>query len=107
MAVRLPGNSKPSIYRLCIANEAGYMLTMQIYQEVTDPQTGAIKFVSFVPEHGPWHGLPVNTPYMTKDFLEMKRSKAQTLETTYVYDYPGTFLILNLNLMLSVALLLS
>jgi len=94
MAVRLAGAPKASIYRLCISNEAGYLLNMQIYQEVTDPQTGAIRFVSFANERGAWHNLPVNTPYMTKDFLETKRSKAQTLETTYAYDYPGTSSIL-------------
>ena len=42
---------------------------------------------------GPWHGLPVSTPYMTKDHLEMKRSKAQAANTTYVYDFPELFKI--------------
>ena len=37
------------------------------------------------------HGLPVSTPYMTKDFLETKRSQALRLETTYVYDFPEMF----------------
>ena len=37
------------------------------------------------------HGLPVSTPYMTKDFLETKRSRALALETTYVYDFPEMF----------------
>ncbi len=89
MVVRHPAHQKSSICRLCISNDAGYLLTMHIYQEVTDPQTGVIKFVSLFPDRGPWHGLPVSTPYMTKDFLETKRSKAQALETTFVYDYPG------------------
>ena len=40
---------------------------------------------------GPLHGLPVSTPYMTKDYLETKRSKAIALETTFVYDYPDLF----------------
>ncbi len=97
MSVRVSEQQKPpspfpspSIFRLCISNEAGYMMNMQIYREVADPATGAIKFVSFYPEGGAWHGLPVGTPYMTKDFLETKRSKAQALETTFVYDYPGS-----------------
>ena len=30
---------------------------------------------------------------MTKDHLEMKRSKAQENNTTYVYDYPELFRI--------------
>ncbi len=45
----------------------------------------------FIKEKGPWHGLPVSTPYMTKDHLEMKRSKAQAANTTYVYDFPELF----------------
>ena len=42
-------------------------------------------------DQGPMHGLPVSTPYMTKDFLETKRSQALRLETTYVYDFPEMF----------------
>ena len=30
---------------------------------------------------------------MTKDHLEMKRSKAQAANTTYVYDFPELFKI--------------
>ena len=37
--------------------------------------------------------MPVSTPYMTKDHLEMKRSKAQASNTTYVYDFPELFRI--------------
>ncbi len=96
MSVRMPGEqqkqgSSSGIYRLCISNEAGFNMDMKIYREVTDPQTGVIKFVSFFPESGAWHGLPVSTPYMTKDFLETKRSKAQALETTFAYDFPGEY----------------
>eukprot|EP00095_Tigriopus_kingsejongensis_P004246 maker-scaffold711_size108467-snap-gene-0.33 protein:Tk04246 transcript:maker-scaffold711_size108467-snap-gene-0.33-mRNA-1 annotation:"hypothetical protein DAPPUDRAFT_222043" len=91
MAIRQPSQQKSSIFRLCISNDAGYLLNLQLYREVTDPQTGVIKFISFGPEQGPWHGLPVSTPYMTKDFLETKRSKAQALETTFVYDFPDIF----------------
>ncbi|TRY78898.1 hypothetical protein TCAL_01701 [Tigriopus californicus] len=91
MAIRQPSQQKSSIFRLCISNDAGYILSLQLYREVTDPQTGVIKFISFGLEQGPWHGLPVSTPYMTKDFLETKRSKAQALETTFVYDYPDIF----------------
>ena len=91
MAIRQPSEEKAGIFRLCISNDAGYILTLHLYREVTDPQTGVIKFFSYGPEQGPWHGLPVSTPYMTKDFLETKRSKAQTLETTFAYDYPEIF----------------
>ena len=92
MAVRWPPTQKvASNLRLCISNDAGYLLNMHIYREVTDPHTGILKFVTFGKELGPMHGLPVSTPYMTKDYLETKRSKALALETTFVYDYPDIF----------------
>lgn len=37
------------------------------------------------------HGLPVSTPYMTKDYLQQKRFQAQSSGTTYVYDFPDMF----------------
>ena len=90
--------------RLSISNDAGYSLNMWIYKEETDPVTGILKFATVGPQtpladkaqktsvdQGPMHGLPVSTPYMTKDFLETKRSQALRLETTYVYDFPEMF----------------
>ena len=32
-----------------------------------------------------------STPYMTKDQLQQRRFQAQTLGTTYVYDFPEMF----------------
>merc|ERR1719435_195370 len=80
-------------YRLCI-EVSGVVLNINMYREVSDPNTGVIKFQTINPESGEkgaWHGLPVSTPYMTKDHLEMKRSKAQSQNTTYVYDFPELF----------------
>lgn len=37
------------------------------------------------------HGLPVSTPYVTKDYLQQKRFQAQSSGTTYVYDFPDIF----------------
>jgi len=94
--VRSRPSSPPSNHRICISNESGYVMYINMYQEITDPNTGVIKFSSMDPssrEKGPWHGLPVSTPYMTKDHLEMKRSKAQAANTTYVYDFPELFKI--------------
>ena len=82
-------------YRLCI-EVSGVVLNINMYSESTDPNTGVIKFSHLNPasaDRGPWHALPVSTPYMTKDHLEMKRSKAQESNTTYVYDYPELFRI--------------
>ncbi|XP_040575050.1 acetyl-CoA carboxylase [Lepeophtheirus salmonis] len=91
IAIRHTGEKKNSIVRLCISNDAGYYLNMVIYKEYADPQTGVIKFITLGPEQGPLHGLPVSTPYMTKDFMEMKRSRAQAVDTSFVYDFPDIF----------------
>lgn len=32
-----------------------------------------------------------STPYLTKDLLQAKRFRAQTMGTTYVYDFPEMF----------------
>jgi len=37
------------------------------------------------------HGLPISTPYVTKDYLQQKRFQAQSAGTTYVYDIPDMF----------------
>jgi len=48
-------------------------------------------FQSYGDKHGPLHGMLINTPYVTKDLLQAKRFQAQTLGTTYVYDFPEMF----------------
>lgn len=50
-----------------------------------------IKFESFGTKQGPLHGLPISTPYVTKDYLQLKRFQAQTAGTTYCYDFPEMF----------------
>lgn len=37
------------------------------------------------------HGMPVSTPYLTKDYLQQKRFQAQSQGTSYVYDLPDMF----------------
>lgn len=92
--VRTRPVAAPVAHRICINNDSGFILNINMYQEITDPNTGVVKFAALNPrERGPWHGLPVSTPYMTKDHLEMKRSKAQAVNTTYVYDFPELFKI--------------
>lgn len=53
--------------------------------------TPQIKFEGFGIRQGPLHGLPISTPYMTKDYLQLKRFQAQKNGTTYVYDFPEMF----------------
>lgn len=48
-------------------------------------------FKSYTEKHGPLQGMLINTPYVTKDLLQAKRFQAQSLGTTYVYDFPEMF----------------
>lgn len=91
LATRLSPNGKCVPIRLLLANESGYYLDMCLYKEVTDPATGVIKFEAWGPKQGPLHDLPISTPYMTKDYLQLKRFQAQSNGTTYVYDIPDMF----------------
>ncbi|XP_058387618.1 acetyl-CoA carboxylase 2 isoform X2 [Diceros bicornis minor] len=77
--------------RLFITNESGYYLDISLYREVTDSRSGNIMFHSFGNKQGPQHGMLINTPYVTKDLLQAKRFQAQSLGTTYVYDFPEMF----------------
>uniref|UniRef100_A0A8C5JWY7 acetyl-CoA carboxylase n=1 Tax=Jaculus jaculus TaxID=51337 RepID=A0A8C5JWY7_JACJA len=77
--------------RLFITDESGYYLDISLYKEVTDPRSGNIMFHSFGNKQGSLHGMLINTPYVTKDLLQAKRFQAQSLGTTYVYDFPEMF----------------
>lgn len=50
-----------------------------------------IMFHSYGEKQGPLNGMLISTPYVTKDLLQAKRFQAQTLGTTYVYDFPEMF----------------
>ncbi|KAK7582615.1 hypothetical protein V9T40_014060 [Parthenolecanium corni] len=91
MTIRTTPNSKTTNIRLCVSNDSGYYLDICLYREVPDPKTGLIKLEAFGVKQGPMHGLPVSTPYMTKDYLQQKRFQAQSSGTTYVYDFPDMF----------------
>ncbi|XP_053725576.1 acetyl-CoA carboxylase isoform X1 [Synchiropus splendidus] len=83
------GNAIP--IRLFLTNESGYYLDISLYKEVTDPSCGQIMFQSYGDKQGPLQGMLINSPYVTKDLLQAKRFQAQTLGTTYVYDFPEMF----------------
>ncbi|XP_059407228.1 acetyl-CoA carboxylase 2-like isoform X3 [Carassius carassius] len=89
--IRLTNNGDVIPIHLFLTNESGYYLDISLYKEVTDPSTGQIMFQSFGDKQGPLHGMLINTPYVTKDLLQAKRFQAQTLGTTYVYDFPEMF----------------
>ncbi|XP_019714440.1 acetyl-CoA carboxylase 1 isoform X1 [Hippocampus comes] len=96
--IRLTPTGKQIPIRLFLTNESGYYLDISLYKEVTDSQTGQvgpkdrqIMFQAYGDKQGPLHGMLINTPYVTKDLLQSKRFQAQSLGTTYVYDFPEMF----------------
>ncbi|KAI1900999.1 hypothetical protein AGOR_G00055620 [Albula goreensis] len=89
--IRLTPTGTAIPIRLFLTNESGYYLDISLYKEVTDPCSGQIMFQSYGDKQGPLHGMLINTPYVTKDLLQSKRFQAQTLGTTYVYDFPEMF----------------
>nr|XP_018903562.1 PREDICTED: acetyl-CoA carboxylase isoform X3 [Bemisia tabaci] len=91
MTIRASPNAKTTNVRLCLANDSGYYLDICLYKEVVDPKTGIIKLESYGSKQGPLHGLPVATPYVTKDYLQQKRFQAQSAGTTYCHDIPDMF----------------
>lgn len=91
MVIRPTPQAPTTSLRLCIANDSGYFLDITMYTEITDPETGTIKFLAYGPKQGPLHGLAISTPYVTKDYLQQKRFQAQQNGTTYVYDIPDMF----------------
>nr|XP_008194740.1 PREDICTED: acetyl-CoA carboxylase isoform X1 [Tribolium castaneum] len=91
MIIRLAPNAPTQTIRLCLANDSGYYLDINMYTEEVDPDTGIIKFRAYGKKQGPMHGLPISTPYLAKDYLQQKRFLAQSAGTTYVYDYPDMF----------------
>ncbi|KAM9625723.1 acetyl-CoA carboxylase 2 isoform 2-T2 [Morphnus guianensis] len=86
--IRLTPTATAIPIRLVLANESGYYLDISLYKEVRDPSTGSIMFQSYGDKQGLQHGMLINTPYVTKDLLQAKRFQAQSLGTTYVYDFP-------------------
>lgn len=94
MTIRMSPNGKCIPFRLFLANESGYYLDMHLYKEVRDPHTGQMRFEAWPglsAKPGPLHDLPICTPYMTKDYLQLKRFQAQSNGTTYIYDFPDMF----------------
>ncbi|GAB0197082.1 acetyl-CoA carboxylase 2 [Grus japonensis] len=86
--IRLTPTATAIPIRLFLITESGYYLDISLYKEVRDPSTGSIMFQSYGDKQGPQHGMLINTPYVTKDLLQAKRFQAQSLGTTYVYDFP-------------------
>uniref|UniRef100_A0A1A8NE37 acetyl-CoA carboxylase n=1 Tax=Nothobranchius rachovii TaxID=451742 RepID=A0A1A8NE37_9TELE len=67
-----------------------YELNSVQHRQLKD-NTCVIMFQAYGDKQGPLHGMLINTPYVTKDLLQSKRFQAQSLGTTYVYDFPEMF----------------
>lgn len=89
LTIRPTPQSETTNIRLCIANDSGYFLDISMYNEVKDQ--GVMKFMAYSNRQGPLHGLPISSPYMTKDYLQQKRFQAQSNGTTYCFDLPDMF----------------
>lgn len=45
MTIRSAPNSLPQNVRLCLANDSGYYLDINMYNEAVDPDTGIVSFL--------------------------------------------------------------
>ncbi|XP_065178755.1 acetyl-CoA carboxylase-like [Sycon ciliatum] len=93
LTMKLTTHGKNIPVRVFITNDSGYFVNMDMYREEEDPQSAGLIFRSFNRKHGegPLNGLPTIKPYETKDLLQSRRYAAQTMNTTYVYDFLNLF----------------
>ncbi|XP_030632156.1 acetyl-CoA carboxylase isoform X2 [Chanos chanos] len=96
--IRLTPSGDAVPIRLFLTNESGYYLDISLYKEVAEscpapgtPGETQVMFQSYGIKLGPLHGMLISTPYVTKDLLQSKRFQAQSLGTTYIYDFPEMF----------------
>ncbi|KAG0315088.1 acetyl-coenzyme-A carboxylase [Dissophora globulifera] len=80
--------SDPVPLRFIISNVSGYVLNVDTYREIQTEKGTIFKSVG---NPGPFHLLPVNQPYPTKEWLQPRRYKAHLMGTTYVYDFGELF----------------
>lgn len=78
-------SSRAGLLQLSIAERT--RLHIQGRQPMLCPSL-QIMLQSYGDKQGLQHGMLINTPYVTKDLLQAKRFQAQSLGTTYVYDFP-------------------
>jgi acetyl-CoA carboxylase/biotin carboxylase 1 len=76
----------PKPLRFILFNPTGHSLRVEGYVEHGD------RLLSLDPsDPGHLHGTPVDEPYQVLNRIQRRRVVAQTLETTYVYDYQELF----------------
>ena len=84
-------------YRFVCTNPTGYILNVDTYEEVEDPQTHKVIFQYYKPqksqhlinslERGVWNGHETTIAYPVTTKLQQKRMVADSLDTVYVYDW--------------------
>lgn len=78
--------------RFLLFNPTGHMLRVESYVESTDRNSGVEKIISVSLDNpGSLHGSLVSEPYPVMDRIQRRRVVAQTMETTYVYDFLQIF----------------
>uniref|UniRef100_A0A1I8FS22 PAZ domain-containing protein n=1 Tax=Macrostomum lignano TaxID=282301 RepID=A0A1I8FS22_9PLAT len=88
LCVRESPTGRGSPIRIVLSNESGST------NEVTDSKTGQTIFSAHESASSPGlcRNMSLNTPYQTKDHMQVKRSLANNFGTTYVYDFPDLFM---------------
>lgn len=92
VTIRFSPDGRQFPIRLFLTNESGYYLDISMYKEVTEPKSGAVMLEAYGARKGRHHGLLLDSPYQTKDHLQIKRFEAKKRGTQYVYDLPDIFI---------------
>lgn len=83
--------SQPQTFRFIARDDTAYNLTLDIYREEKDQNTGRTVYKTVVGEKKPLEGLDVNIPHPILQTVDQKRVIAHNNETSYVYDFPYLF----------------
>ena len=76
--------------------ESGYSIETSIYTAVEDPNSGIQYLHSFEEVQGPMHGIAVNAPYLTRDFLQQVGRENQFLLLSDIVDTFAIFRVLRI-----------
>ena len=99
--LRNPNTGYDQPIRICLSSESGWSLETDVYEEVTDPEDGVIKFkmskgissAGYKPLSETYRisydNMPIDTAYPTRNLVQVKRYLAQMNNTLYVYDLVG------------------
>ncbi|KAA8495577.1 Acetyl-CoA carboxylase [Porphyridium purpureum] len=78
--------------RFLLFNPTGHMLRVEGYMEQPDAVTGMLRLSNIDRDNpGHMHGVPVLEPYKPMDRLQRNQVMAQSMETTYLYDFEHLF----------------